>query len=145
MYPQQNYVVWPLLMFSAERFWVPETTPSNITLSSWHNVRLNMASNKTPFLSPVLYFYSSTQVINISVMHEIIYLRATALATISVLFEWCKFNERKFSEPTNYSKLFLTTQFIRDHGNIQQIHACFILIPIMYISMPPRSDKFVKG
>jgi hypothetical protein len=98
-----------------------------------------MASNKVPVLATVLNFYSSAQVINISIMHEIIYLQARALGNISVLFECCKFNERKFFEPTNYAKLFLTTQVIRNHGNIQQVHVCSILMPITYISGGPVS------
>jgi len=45
-----------------------------------------MASNKALVLSTVLNFYSSAQVINISVTHEIIYLQARALGNISILF-----------------------------------------------------------
>jgi hypothetical protein len=98
-----------------------------------------MASKKAPVLLTALYFYSSAQVINISVMHEIIYLQARALGNFSVWSECCKFNKRKFSEPINHAKLFLTTQVIRNHGNIQQVHVCFILVPITYISGGPGS------
>lgn len=74
----------PFWCFRLRGFGLQSPTRRTLLLSQENNVRLNMASNKAPVLSPVLYFYSSTHLINVSAMHDIIYLQATARGTISI-------------------------------------------------------------